>query len=76
MQDALLQELTARIEAEGATAELLFERGKRYWQLGMRAEAMGDYAASARLKPDGPASRALEQARDVMAFFNPDIFNP
>lgn len=57
-------------------AELLYLRGKILWRLGRRSEAMGAYGASAELEPDGPASRALELARDIDSFFNPDIFNP
>lgn len=57
-------------------ADVLFERGKIHWRIGNRAAATCDYAASAGLNPGGPASRALEHARDVESFFNPDIFNP
>lgn len=57
-------------------ADLLFRRGKLYWRLGNRSRATSDYARSAGLAPHGPASMALEQARDIEAFFNPDIYNP
>lgn len=55
---------------------LLFERGKLRWRAGDRPGATSDYASAVRLNPDSPAARALEQARDVADFFNPDLYNP
>ena len=71
-----LKELDALIGSEGESAEVLFVRGKVHWRLGHRSQATSDYAASASLDPDGPAVQALEQARAVEAFFNPDLLNP
>lgn len=70
---AMLNEL---IEKNPDNAELFFTRGKTFWRLGERAMATNDYAVSARLCPDGPASKALEHARDIADFFNPEMFNP
>ncbi len=55
---------------------LLFERGKLKWRLGDRAGATGDYAKAVLINPDSPAARALEHARDIADFFNPDLYNP
>ena len=55
---------------------LLFERGRVHWRLGHRREAMTDYARAASIDPDGPATQALAMARDVMAFYNRDLYNP
>lgn len=57
-------------------AEALFLRGKIYWRLGKRSEAQNDYLASSALDPSGPATAALESARTIEAFFNPDLLNP
>ncbi|MCM1028367.1 MAG: tetratricopeptide repeat protein [Pseudoflavonifractor sp.] len=64
------------LEANPSSAQLLFLRGKALWRLGRRAEAMTDYAGAVALDPSGPAAKALEHARDIAAFFNPDMFNP
>ncbi len=56
--------------------EALFMRGKISWRMGDRIAAMNDYAAAAAVNPDSPATAALQNARDVNDFFNPDIFNP
>ncbi len=69
-------EASRLLEAAPSDAALLFMRGKARWRLGRRGAAMTDYASSAALDPSGPASRALEHARDIASFFNPDIFNP
>lgn len=55
---------------------LLFERGRLHWNLGHRREAMADYARAAFIDPSGPATQALAMARDVMAFYNRDLYNP
>lgn len=57
-------------------ADLYFRRGKLYWRLGERSRATTDYAQASELDPEGPATMALEQARDVESFFNPDLYNP
>lgn len=68
--------LTEHIVSSPDDAALLFERGKLYWRLGERAKATSDYAAAAAIQPDGPAVQALENARDIESFFNPDLLNP
>lgn len=61
----------------GATdAEALFMRGKLDWQLGNKRAAMGYYKRAAAIDPASPATTALNQAYEIMAFFNPDIYNP
>ncbi len=37
---------------------------------------MTDYAYASELDPSSPAIKALEQARDIAGFFNPDLYNP
>ncbi len=69
--DALGGELTT-----DERAGLLFERGMLYWRTGNRSKAMTDYMGAVDLDPESPARQALEQARDIEDFFNPDIFNP
>ena len=33
-------------------------------------------ACASELDPSSPAAKALEQARDIAGFFNPDLYNP
>lgn len=59
-----------------AVADLYFRRGKLWWRLGNRSAATSDYAHAVALDPASPAVKALEHARDVADFFNPDLYNP
>lgn len=75
-----LSEAIAKLDdiiAENATChDAIFLRGKLHWRMGNKSAATSDYCQASRLRPDGPATRALENARDIIDFFNPDIFNP
>lgn len=62
-------------EASGR-AGLLYRRGKLYWKLGRKGEAMSDYASAAQLDPGSPAVQALDQAQAIMSFFNKGLYNP
>lgn len=57
-------------------ADAYFMRGKLHWKFGNRAAATNDYAVAADLAPGSAAEAALEQARSIEAFFNPDLLNP
>ncbi len=57
-------------------AEMNFLRGKLLWRIGEHSRAMTDYAYASELDPSSPAIKALEQARDIAGFFNPDLYNP
>ncbi len=71
-----LTELNEFITANPNADDAYFMRGRIYWRLGDKQNAITDYNRAVELNPASPASRALENARDVMDFFNPDIFNP
>lgn len=75
LEDAL-HALNAAIGADADDADALLMRGKVYWRLGERSKAMSDYGRAAAIDPYGPAAVALEQARNIEAFFNPDLLNP
>lgn len=74
--DEAIAMLDGIIAASANDGDALFLRGKLLWKLGRRAEATSDYIKAADIDPDGPASRALEMARSVESFFNPDLLNP
>lgn len=63
-------------EMECSDAELFFMRGKIRWKLEDRAGAITDYEHACAIDSNSPASKALEISRNIMDFFNPDIFNP
>lgn len=63
-------------EVDCRDAELFFIRGKVKWKLDDRAGAITDYEHACAIDSNSPAAKALEISRDIMDFFNPDIFNP
>ena len=76
---AAIESLGAKIQAGGADkamAECHFERGKLYWRLDRRADAISDYESAVQLDPASPAAAALAIARDVMNFYHRDLYNP
>lgn len=74
--DEALELANRNIEANPSSAEALYLRGKVLWRMGRKGDAMSDYTASSLIDPDGPASVALEQAHEVIHFYNPDLMNP
>lgn len=76
--DDAVDRLTQLIEVHGdADGELHFRRGRLEWRMNRRAAATTDYATAVELNPfHRAASMALTQARDIEAFFNPDLYNP
>lgn len=68
--------LTEALAADPGDAGVWYLRGKVNWRLGRHGAATSDYEHAVALSPDSPARHALEMARDVTDFFNPDMFNP
>ena len=50
--------------------------GRVLWKYGYRSEAMAAYSAAVKINPDSKARHALDMAREVFDFFNPDLLNP
>ncbi len=74
--DEALMALDSLISENQNDDILFFDRGKLRWRMGDRAGATGDYAKAVQINPLSHAVKALEQARDVADFFNPDLYNP
>ena len=75
LNDALLL-LNNEIPQSQNNDKLYFTRGKLHWRLGNKSQAITDYEHAVDINPDSPARIALDNARDVIAFFNPDLYNP
>ena len=73
---AKLRILDTRIEADGHDEEALIERGRLYWALGRRGEAIGDYLAAQRINPSGKATQLLKATYEILDFYNKDLYNP
>lgn len=61
---------------DAPSADLFYQRGRLLWKLGRKTEAMSDYGRAVEIEPESPAAAALELAREVMNFYNKDLYNP
>ena len=75
VDDAIIA-LDLAIKSDADNDKPYFTRGKMHWRLGNRSQAITDYEHAVAINPNSPARIALDNAHDVISFFNPDIFNP
>ena len=73
---ARLETLGARIAADASDEEALIERGRLYWALGRRSDAIGDYLAAQRINPSGKATQLLKATYEILDYYNKDLYNP
>lgn len=59
-----------------AKAEAYYLLGRIAWKKGDKAGAITHYGEAVDADPHSEAAVALEQARDIMDFFNKDLYNP
>lgn len=71
-----LLRLTAEIGANSVNDEAYYLRGRLYWRLGQTAMAISDFEHALAINPSSPAAAAVSIARDVMDFYNKDLYNP
>lgn len=71
-----LDALGTRIEADPNDEDALIERGRLYWALGRRSDAIGDYLEAQRLNPNGKATQLLKATYEILDFYNKDLYNP
>lgn len=84
-QQAHIEALLAAGDLDGAEQALAaapagpladYLRGRLAWRRGDKAAAMAAYEKAAAADPAGPGAIALEQLRDIMAFYHRDLYNP
>lgn len=59
-----------------AEAGVLYLLGRIAWKRGRKGEAISLYERAVALDADSEAAVALQQAREIMDFFNKDLLNP
>ncbi len=79
--ESIKQEIEALSAAAGAVtgaaaADIFYRRGRLYWKLGQRGAAISDYERAVAIDSDSPAAEALKMCRDIMDFYNTDLYNP
>lgn len=68
------EEMLSHAQADDAWA--LYMSGRIAWKEGRKTDAISLYTKAAAIDPASEAAVALEQARQVMDFFNKDLLNP
>lgn len=79
--ESIKQEIEALTEAAGRVtgaeaADIFYRRGRLYWKLGRRGAAISDYERAVVIDSESPAAEALKMCRDIMDFYNTDLYNP
>lgn len=69
-------ELDAFIASNPQSDEAYLERGMLHWGCNNRALAINDYHAAIAINPDSLAKQALQNANDILDFYNKDLYNP
>lgn len=71
-----LAEAAALLEKCADDAWAQYMLGRIAWKEGRRADAIEYYEHATASDPGSEAVVALEQAREIMNFFNKDLYNP
>lgn len=73
-----IEALTAAAESADCAelADIFYRRGRLYWKLGQRGAAISDYERAVAIDSESPAAEALKMCRDIMDFYNTDLYNP
>lgn len=74
--DTAIDCLDEYIAANPGDDEAYLMRGRAYWRLQKYARAVSDFETAVFHNPQSDAGAALELARDVFNFYNPDLLNP
>lgn len=68
--------MLAEAAGDSGKAEAYYLLGRIAWKKGDKAGAITRYGEAVDADPHSEAAVALEQARDIMDFFNKDLYNP
>lgn len=68
--------LTRHLAAHPDDEDALIERGRLYWAVNRRSDAINDYLAAQRLNPEGKATQLLKATYDILDYYNKDLYNP
>lgn len=74
--DEAMSHINLFIKESDADDEAFFIRGKLSWRLQNYSAAVTDFETAVAINPESGAQHALELARSVFDFYNPDLLNP
>ncbi len=71
------KEFNKAIEADPINPEAYFYRGKTRWQNGSLTAALNDFQKTLDINPlHNQAKVSIEMVKQILAFRNPDLYNP
>lgn len=69
--------LSLAIEEDSKNAEAFFYRGKTRWQKGELTTSLNDFYKALDINPlYNQAKVSIEMVKQILAFRNPDLYNP
>lgn len=71
-----IAEIDGYLKENPRSTDALTLRGMKHFGAGKRALAINDYLAALEIDPDCNAGLALQNANDILDFYNKDLFNP
>lgn len=74
-EDAI-RHLTEEIEKNPDNEDAFLLRGRKYWSLNRRSEAINDYLSARRINPEGKANDLLKATYEILDYYNKDLYNP
>lgn len=75
--NASLEILNECIESNSVDHQFFLLRGRIFYKMQKWGNAMNDYSTVLELDPENQeAKTGLELTRNILGYFNPDMFNP
>lgn len=74
--DEAMSQINKFIHDNSGDDEAYFMRGKLSWRLQNYSAAVTDFETAVSINAESGAQHALELARDVFDYYNPDLLNP
>lgn len=68
--------LNEYIERNPDDEEGFIIRGRKYWSLGKRKEALNDYYKANELNPQGQSKMLIDYSNSILDFYSKDLLNP
>lgn len=73
--ESVIRRLDADIAAHPTDDNLFYERGNAYWKLQDWKQCLDNYTEAIRLNPDSPAVSMRNMVRDILQFYNKEMYN-
>lgn len=73
--ESVIKKLDIDIAAHPTDDNLFYERGNAYWKLQDWKQCLDNYTEAIRLNPDSPAVSMRNMVRDILQFYNKEMYN-